>query len=450
MGNKRIIIILSIVVAIVLIVATAIIVLNNTNENNEEPIIRVEENVAEQNIVEEKVELEDDDINFEALETLTKKGKNTSKRMNYKDENGQVAVIPAGFAVLSDSGNISDGLVISDIPDDDLDNSKKGNQFVWIPVDNPVLDVRNLKDDASINKKIKETNDKGIYPMAIRISDENYASILYKFENIRENTAINITALNYSSTSTEKEPSNLDNSLDNNVNIQNWTNIMYQKEYNELIAKVRNDKGFWIARFETSLNAEGIAQSKKDEQVLTNINWYELYQKEKTFEINVVSDDSNQSLQNSTEQQVEQQMTHSHMIWGSQWDQIMIWLRDIKNENVNGNAFYITNSTYMGNYADTEIKEINEKGKEITVKAKGTSIRYNTGYMKNSIVKNIYDLAGNAFEWTMESYYESLRTVRGGYCAYDAQTYPVSTRFSFKPDYNGEQLINIGSRMTIY
>ena len=50
----------------------------------------------------------------------------------------------------------------------------------------------------------------------------------------------------------------------------------------------------------------------------------------------------------------------------------------------------------------------------------------------------------------MEANFTSSRTVRGGYCAYDGATYPVSARFSFVTDYNGDKLENIGSRMTIY
>ena len=49
------------------------------------------------------------------------------------------AIIPVGFCVVKDiegdANTIERGLVISDVADDDLANSKKGNQFVWIPVE---------------------------------------------------------------------------------------------------------------------------------------------------------------------------------------------------------------------------------------------------------------------------------------------------------------------------
>ena len=62
-------------------------------------------------------------------------------KAEYIDENGDKAPIPGGFCVVNDNkenaedkNTVRDGLVISDIAGDNLDNSKHGNQFVWIPV----------------------------------------------------------------------------------------------------------------------------------------------------------------------------------------------------------------------------------------------------------------------------------------------------------------------------
>ena len=49
--------------------------------------------------------------------------------------------IPDGFYYVG--GTKDTGLVISDVQGDDLDNSKGGNQFVWIPVENEADYVRN-------------------------------------------------------------------------------------------------------------------------------------------------------------------------------------------------------------------------------------------------------------------------------------------------------------------
>ena len=68
-----------------------------------------------------------------------------------------------------------------------------------------------------------------------------------------------------------------------------------------------------------------------------------------------------------------------------------------------------------------------------------------TGSVVGDVSKNIYDLAGNCWEWTMEAYYlryESERVIRGG--GYDVAL-PVSNRASNNPgnagcDYNSFRL----------
>ena len=73
-----------------------------------------------------------------------------TKKDNYMDRNGEYATIPAGFTIsaIPDEQTISDGLVIYDIPENEVkgvdwtsknddgayDVQTKYNQFVWIPV----------------------------------------------------------------------------------------------------------------------------------------------------------------------------------------------------------------------------------------------------------------------------------------------------------------------------
>ena len=89
----------------------------------------------------------------------------------------------------------------------------------------------------------------------------------------------------------------------------------------------------------------------------------------------------------------------SSMIWGSQWDQIMIWMKE--KENTTKGGFYVTNSVGMGNF-----------GVDNTGATKPTKQVENTGYFD---VKNIYDLAGNVYDWTLEAnttYHRVLRRRR--------------------------------------
>ncbi len=72
-----------------------------------------------------------------------------TQKDNYTDENGEKATIPEGFTIsrIPEESNVSDGLVIYDIPESEVENvdwSKKTeygnyevktkyNQYVWIP-----------------------------------------------------------------------------------------------------------------------------------------------------------------------------------------------------------------------------------------------------------------------------------------------------------------------------
>ena len=82
----------------------------------------------------------------------------------------------------------------------------------------------------------------------------------------------------------------------------------------------------------------------------------------------------------------------SSMIWGSQWDQIMIWMK--KEENEKKNSYYVTNSLGMGNYGTNDDEQ---------------SGLANTGFFK---VKNVFDLAGNVDDWSLESYGTDHRVFR--------------------------------------
>ena len=98
----------------------------------------------------------------------------------------------------------------------------------------------------------------------------------------------------------------------------------------------------------------------------------------------------------------------STLIYGTQWDAAMTFLSDVTNPNAS-NKTYIQDSTGMGNYK----------------KEDGTSELKTTGQYA---VRNIYDLAGNVWEWTMEKYSSSHRVLRGGAYGDSGSYYPASRR----------------------
>ena len=133
----------------------------------------------------------------------------------------------------------------------------------------------------------------------------------------------------------------------------------------------------------------------------------------------------------------------SSMIWGSQYDQIMIWMKNIKNDKeTTRGKYYVTNGVAKGNYGKITIN-----GNEIKDGNDNTTLPASTGSRDEYRVKNIYDLAGNVWEWTLEACSNKIRTVRGG-------GYDIPNEYS-RPDCRTFTYPNTidayhGSRLTIY
>ena len=100
---------------------------------------------------------------------------------------------------------------------------------------------------------------------------------------------------------------------------------------------------------------------------------------------------------------------------------------------------YVEDSTGMGWYKDNYSNDSTGNPDH------KTGIDLNGG--KNE-VKKIYDLAGNVYEWTMESYVTSSRVPRGGYCTVSGSGVPASYRSSYSP--SPDNNYNIGFRVTLY
>jgi len=262
--------------------------------------------------------------------------------------------IPVGFAHVEGSKKDT-GLIIVD---------GSGNEFVWVPVDNP-----NTFTTLTPGWHDGELIDgEGTEPTVVSTDDNE------------KNKAAILDADTYSDLSTQ-----------------------FTAEYNYMVTSVKIYGGFYVGRYETSWTGSKVASVSgavpmnsstplEDWENSTGGNqarWYGLYKKQKEL----YERESNSSVV-------------SGMIYGCQWDAIMNWMQDIDNPNVEGEKF-IKNSKGMGwhdtNYSDGNPNHI-------------TGLDLNGGMNK---VNNIYDLAGNCYEWTQEAY-SIYRYTRGG--GYDSQT----------------------------
>ena len=308
-------------------------------------------------------------------------------------ETGKVPYLPDGFAKVEEE--TEEGVTIIKGPDE--------SEFVWIPVETPVAE-----NDDDLQAKIAE----GQYPTAVKIDGQtdgldDYRGVLYDFALNDTTDGVTITPKEYSANSGIREPANLNTTYDNANKLIGWTDTMYQKEYNELVKSVIANGGFYIGRYESSVNSTKVA-SKKSQDSMAFTTWYDMYTRQKNIYEGVST-------------------AKTHMIWGSQWDQVMIYLKDVQNNNEGAKKkFFILDSTGMGKYGGS---------------------RVSTGTNPNYEVKGIYDLAGNVYEWTMEADGSTFRVIRGGNYSYTASSYPASYRGNTYPNNNN---LCAGSRLTLY
>ena len=329
---------------------------------------------------------------------------------------GKPVTIPGGATVSGIEGeyeNVDDGFVIyitnGDMITDWSDTEtiqQTYDQFVWVPVENAILDLSGnstaLESDDSIKQAVQSEIDSGRYPMAIKKDETNYIGVLYNFSEETDTEGkkyVKVTPYSSwkptSATSGYREPAYLSNSSfadasnNNNVGI---TETSLQEEFNAMVTKVAENKGFWVGRYETSNMLNDNAQDTTNEitvikgttKGINNVNWYRMYAQQKSY--------SNVALTKS-------ESITSSMIWGSQWDQIMIWMKDVKNTvNTTNGQYYVTNAVGMGNYGVADVDNY-----------PNTSNPAATGCYD---VKNIYDLAGNIYDWTLEAYYTYGRVLR--------------------------------------
>ena len=200
-------------------------------------------------------------------------------------------------------------------------------------------------------------------------------------------------------------------------------------EYNLMRTSVINNKGFYVARYEASEGtgeSAGKVQSKEGTTPWVNIQWGTSMTEIGTTGAVYQA----QNMYNDDEHEVT-----STLIYGVQWDAIMNWIdSNYSKEDGTCNSF-VSDSTGQGNYNEDE----NTNSWKNNLTSCGSSDDYR--------VKNIYDLAGNVFEWTMEAVSTEGRVLRGGSFDSSGSSIPGSCRVSDSPDVSYEI---VGFRVALY
>ena len=226
------------------------------------------------------------------------------------DEDEKIFALPTGASYVT--GTVNTGVVVN----------IKGSEFVWVPVDDVVLDTSR---DADLPKS-SDTGTSGgkgktYTPMAVQVGND-YKGILYDFSGRKNSYLMYPSNSNYQGDSLDyREPdvaSKYDGTSSDTVDGK-ITTTKLTTEYNAMIASVLKYKGFYVARYEAGLDKTTNEVVFKNASVEANnvttadatnsetSSWYGLYKKIKTF-----TTDSDKVV--------------SSMIWGSQYDAMMNWM----------------------------------------------------------------------------------------------------------------------------
>jgi type II secretory pathway pseudopilin PulG len=303
-------------------------------------------------------------------------------------------IIPEGYYYVG--GTKNSGIVISDnVLDKDLDKGKEdvrrdlaGNQWVWVPVDTPSDLYATVDEAIALDGTTGVTTKKYTKSTSIKgrhLPGENEHS------ESREPDLVLGRESEYSYDKYYYSTAGFNS-------MKEMAETMVS-EYDEMIRSIEKYHGFYIGRYELSENGEKTGKT-------INRNWHSLYKSCKNFSVN--------------------SSVKTRMIWGLQWDATCIWIIN--------NGFDENNSKNYGNYSNSD--------------SDGAGSKQDTGYSENWKINNIYDLAGNCWEWTQEACSTDARIYRGG--GYEDNFYnkSISRYYDTKrPMYSFE---DNGTRPTLY
>ena len=335
----------------------------------------------------------------------------TSKVTPTPSSDGKTVPVPIGYTASSASGetSVNDGFVIYEgtgvVNDGNVSTAKTSrNQFVWIPVDD-ISQIANQTSGTDANGR------------------QNYQGKLYDFSTTRatEKSSYGQGTTSYrepdivtGSNGTSYDGSSTYLSI-LGLSSSSEFKTQLQEEFNEMIESVDTYGGFYIGRYETG-NLVASANTKpvvvKGNNSISSVNWYYMYQNSKLIGAN-----SN---------------VVSTMIWGSMWDRALIWLTETGDKTYSD----LMSSSSWGNYRDSEgAAATNSGGKQPT----GT----NDAWQAN----NIYDLAGNVYDRTIEALNPDRRVYRGGYYYLGGSSSAASNRNS---NYPSSTPSYVGSRSALF
>ena len=357
-GEKGITLIALVITIIVLLILAAVSIATLTGENG----ILTKANKAKE---ETEIASEEEQRELAVAEA----------NMNDEETIFQGVKIPAGFAPTRIEGEstVDEGLVIVD---------SEGNSYVWIEVPK----TEEVYQTAGLDTK--------------EFSDEEYTQI---YDDLKKYTS----------------PYDEGSSGQNRKWQDEWyegcglTQTEYSRLKNKMLKSVYENGGFWVGQYEVGYEQK-VEQNYRHYEIIDNNDEIEHpinekpEIKENAYPYNWVGCSQAQKLASS----INSGNYTSSLMFGIQWD---LMLKFIEEKKAKTPEQLKTDSTEWGNYKNSEF--IVTKGKysedngasfkstiEKYTKLENTEngVLLTTGATERNSVLNIYDIAGNVSEWTLE------------------------------------------------
>ena len=310
------------------------------------------------------------------------------------DDYGNKVKVPAGFKIAEDSATaVTEGVVIEDVSAEGATEYTKGSQFVWVPVGDVIKD-----NDGNIT-----TITLGRYTF----NESGIKNLVQSAENgidISGSTAIYGEGYNCQ----EAASSTLGNKTAKNLDEFQKTTL--------------SSGGYYIGRYEAG-DAYAKDNARTGTDLVSDPN-NPLTCKNDVFPYSYVNQiDASNLCQNM----YKSSKFESDLINSYAWDTAIVFIQEFSGD-----------TNYSMQYGENTTKTVQKCGTSVL------SIISNEDKVQDERC-NIYDMAGNTFEWTTETDYVSGYpcTYRGGnnlsgYYSYTSYRYPYTTSgsyfdYSFRP-----------------
>ena len=347
--------------------------------------------------------------------TSTEKTNNKINDENTKEE--MINIVDSEADTTNDTGTTdSTELTLEEQQTKNIfDLQKERNQYVWVPIDD-ILKIYGVDNNGKLWGKLYNFSSSGR-------SNRNWTET---------NGIMSITnATNYREPDvvwgTGSYPYDTDgySYMHNNGLGQTRYEMLAQEleqNYLEIMESIKKYGGFYIARYELGYENSTTPVVKKMNTSNNNITWYTSYKRCLALK------GSNNNIT-------------TMMITGSLWDETLDWLVSSGATNSEGTALTYqlvgSNSTTFGNYYNATFNYIAKDAEMPTAtetKETSKSVLIPTGSAEYTKTNNIYDMAGNVWEWTTEAYSTGNRVCRdGGYNNYGYDG-PMANRGSIGPN----------------